>query len=174
MGQLRDVVSIRERPAEAEDRAVPGHWEGDLIRGTGGSAVGTLVERSSRLLMLVQLDKIDAETVSAALRQHVLTLPEHLRRSLTWDQGKGMGPPRAVHHRHLRVSTALSPSELIVSWSSVRSRPGPQTAPAATSCHCGVGEDLHAFLVVIAYAVAGSDSVDGDTARIPGFLRRRG
>ena len=91
MGQLRDIVSIRERPAEAEDRAVPGHWEGDLIRGTGGSAVGTLVERSSRLLMLVQRDKVDAESVSAALRRHVLTLPKHLRRSLTWDQGKEMG-----------------------------------------------------------------------------------
>jgi IS30 family transposase len=97
MGQLRDVVSIRERPAEAVDRAVPGHWEGDLIRGTGGSAIGTLVERSSRLVMLVKLDKVDAETVAAALGQHILTLPQHLRRSLTWDQGKEMG-------RHIQFS----------------------------------------------------------------------
>ncbi|MDP8931077.1 MAG: IS30 family transposase [Actinomycetota bacterium] len=91
MGQLRDIISIRERPAEVEDRAVPGHWEGDLIHGTGGSAVGTLVERSSRLVMLVKVDKVDAETVAAALRTHILTLPEQLRRSLTWDQGKEMG-----------------------------------------------------------------------------------
>jgi IS30 family transposase len=91
MGQLRAVVSIRERPAEAEDRAVPGHGEGDLIRGTGGSAIGTLVERSSRLVLLVKLDRVDAVTVAAALGTHILTLPEHLRRSLTWDQGKEMG-----------------------------------------------------------------------------------
>ena len=90
-GQLRDVVSIRERPAEAEDRAVPGHWEGDLIRGTAGSAIGTLVERSSRMVMLVKLDKVDAETVAVGLRTHIVLLPEHLRRSLTWDQGKEMG-----------------------------------------------------------------------------------
>jgi IS30 family transposase len=97
MGQLRDVVRIRQRPAEAEDRAVPGHWEGDLIRGTASSAVGTLVERSSRLLMLIKVDKVDAETVAAALREHILTLPEQLRRSLTWDQGKEMG-------RHVQFS----------------------------------------------------------------------
>jgi IS30 family transposase len=91
MGQLRDVVSVRQRPAEADDRAVPGRWEGDLMRGTAGSAVGTLVERSSRLLMLIKVDKVDAVTVAAALREHVLTLREQLRRSLTWDQGKEMG-----------------------------------------------------------------------------------
>jgi hypothetical protein len=88
MGQLRDIVSIRQRPAEAEDRAVPGHWEGDLIRGSGASAVGTLVERSSRLVLLLKLEVVDAETVAAALRHHILKLPEQLRRSLMWDQGK--------------------------------------------------------------------------------------
>jgi IS30 family transposase len=103
MGQLRDVISIRERPADAEDRAVPGHWEGDLIRGTGGSAVGTLVERSSRLLMLIKVDKVDAETVAAALRHHILTLPEQLRRSLTWDQGKEMG-----RHVQFTVDTGVA------------------------------------------------------------------
>ncbi len=102
MGQLRDVVSIRERPAEAEDRAVPGHWEGDLIRGTGGSAVGTLVERHSRFLLLIKIDKVDAETVATALRTHILTLPEHLRRSLTWDQGKEMG-----RHAQFTIDTGV-------------------------------------------------------------------
>jgi transposase, IS30 family len=72
---------------------LPDHWEGDLIPGTGASAVGTLVERSSRLVMLVKLDHVDAETVATALRAHILTLPVQLRRSLTWDQGKEMGSP---------------------------------------------------------------------------------
>jgi IS30 family transposase len=107
MGQLRDIVSIRERPAEAEDRAVPGHWEGDLIRGTGGSAVGTLVERRSRFLLLIKIDKVDAETVAAALRSHILTLSEHLRRSLTWDQGKEMGRHTQFNHRHRRPGALL-------------------------------------------------------------------
>jgi IS30 family transposase len=102
MGQLRDVVSIRERPAEAEDRAVPGHWQGDLIRGTHASAVGTLVERSSRLVLLVKLDAVDAETVAAALRVHILRLPEQLRRSLTWDQGKEM-----ARHAQFTIDTGV-------------------------------------------------------------------
>jgi IS30 family transposase len=102
MGQLRDTVSIRERPAEVEDRAVPGHWEGDLIRGTGGSAIGTLVERTSRLVLLVKVDKVDAETVAAALRTSILKLPEHLRRSLTWDQGKEMG-----RHTQFTIDTGV-------------------------------------------------------------------
>jgi IS30 family transposase len=82
------VVSIHERPAEAEDRAVPGHWEGDLIRGTHASAIATLVERSSRLVLLVKVDAVDAGTVAAALRTQILTLPEQLRRSLTWDRAR--------------------------------------------------------------------------------------
>ena len=88
-GQLRDVVLISERPAEAEDRAVPGHWEGDLLLGKRPSAVATLVERASRYLTLVALpDGYKAEQVRPALAAAVARLPEQLRRSLTWDQGK--------------------------------------------------------------------------------------
>jgi len=89
-GQLTNVVHISERPAEAEDRAVPGHWEGDLLLGRGMSGISTLVERSTRFVLLVKLERIDSVTVLAALAQHILTLPEQLRRSLTWDQGKEM------------------------------------------------------------------------------------
>lgn len=89
-GQLVDVVPISERPAEVADRAVPGHWEGDLILGKKMTAIGTLVERSSRFVMLFHLDGIKSNIVVPALRDHVLTLPEQLRKSVTWDQGKEM------------------------------------------------------------------------------------
>jgi IS30 family transposase len=84
------MISISERPAEADDRAVPGHWEGDLILGKGMSAIGTLVERSSRFVLLIHLERIKSEHVVAELTRHVQTLPEQLRRSVTWDQGKEM------------------------------------------------------------------------------------
>jgi IS30 family transposase len=89
-GQLSDIVHISERPAEAEDRAVPGHWEGDLILGKGMSAIGTLVERSTRFLLLFHLERIKSEHVVGELTRHVQTLPDQLRRSVTWDQGKEM------------------------------------------------------------------------------------
>jgi IS30 family transposase len=110
-------VLISERPAEAEDRAVPGHWEGDLILGLGRSAIGTLVERSTRFTMLLHLPPIDggprvkngpalaghgAEAVRDAITEAITTLPLQLRRSLTWDQGAEM-----AQHAQLRIQTGL-------------------------------------------------------------------
>jgi len=91
-GRLRNMVLISDRPAEAADRAVPGHWEGDLIVGKGGrSAIGTLVERSSRYVVLLHLPHgRTAERVRAALTRQLSRLPAELRRTLTWDQGKEM------------------------------------------------------------------------------------
>jgi IS30 family transposase len=115
---VTDEIMISERPAEAQDRAVPGHWEGDLILGTGHSAIGTLVERSSRFTMLLHLPPPNdrqprvkngppvsghgAEQVRDAIADAILTLPEQLRRSLTWDQGAEM-----AQHPQLRIDTGL-------------------------------------------------------------------
>ena len=90
-GQLRDAVHISERPVEAEDRAVPGHWEGDLMLGTGNSAIATLVERCSRFTVLVRLPNgRTSEAVFEALKERIATLPQRLVRSLTWDRGTEM------------------------------------------------------------------------------------
>jgi transposase, IS30 family len=95
-GQLRATLNIRERPAEANDRAVPGHWEGDLLMGKRMHAMATLVERKSRFVMLVALPNGHAaDVVADALATKITELPEQLRRSLTWDQGKEM----AAHAR---------------------------------------------------------------------------
>jgi IS30 family transposase len=85
--RIADAISIRERPAEAHDRAVPGHWEGDLLCGTNSTQVATLVERSSRFLMLVKMNNKKPTEVAEALGRHVQELPSELRRSLTWDRG---------------------------------------------------------------------------------------
>ena len=103
-GQLRDMVLISERPAEVEDRAVPGHWEGDLIIGQlNRSAIGTLVERQTRFVVLVALPGgRSPEHVREALAGQVLTLPEQLRRTLTWDRGKEM-----AQHVRFTVETGV-------------------------------------------------------------------
>lgn len=89
-GQIRDMVMISERPAEIEDRAVPGHWEGDLIMGKRKTSIGTLVERHSRYVMLFHVPDNTAESVRVALTATVKRLPDHLWKSLTWDQGTEM------------------------------------------------------------------------------------
>jgi transposase, IS30 family len=99
-GQIVDAISIRERPAEIEDRAIPGHWEGDLIGGTKNSHIATLVERHSRFVMMVKVPSKDTATGVAALSQHVRRLPASLRRSLTWDRGLEM-----AQHKTFTVAT---------------------------------------------------------------------
>ena len=89
-GRIKDTVSIRERPAEAEDRAVPGHWEGDLLIGSHNSQIATLVERHSRYLLLARVTSKDTETVINALIRQAHKLPRELYKSLTWDRGKEM------------------------------------------------------------------------------------
>ena len=101
-GQIVDAISIQERPAEIEDRAGPGHWEGDLIGGTKNSHIATLVERHSRFTMLIKVPSKDTATVVAALGEHIRKLPAALRRSLTWDRGLEM-----AQHKSFTVDTEV-------------------------------------------------------------------
>ena len=103
-GKIPNMVMISERPPEAEDRAVPGHWEGDLIIGkNGNSAIGTLVERSTRFVMLLHLSDKRAETVRDAMTRKIATLPAELFRSLTWDQGSEMS-----EHARFSIDTGVA------------------------------------------------------------------
>ena len=99
-GQIIDGVSIRERPASADDRAIPGHWEGDLIAGSKNTHIATLVDRHSRFTMLVKVDGKDTDTVVSALSTQVKRLPAELRRSLTWDRGMEL-----AQHKRFTVAT---------------------------------------------------------------------
>ena len=102
LGQIKDAVSIRERPATVEDRAIPGHWEGDLIAGSRNSYIATLVERHSRYVLLAKVPNKDTASVVAALVGQVQHLPRELRRSLTWDRGKEL-----ADHKRLTLATDL-------------------------------------------------------------------
>jgi IS30 family transposase len=99
-GEIVEAVSIRERPAEIEDRAIPGHWEGDLISGTKNSHIVTLVERYSRFTTLIKVPNKETTVVVAALSRHIRKLPASLRRSLTWDRGHEM-----AQHKTFSVAT---------------------------------------------------------------------
>ena len=99
-GQIIDGISIRERPADVEDRAVPGHWEGDLITGSKNTHIATLVERHSRFTMLVKVEGKDTASVVSGLSKQICTLPEQLRQSLTWDRGMEL-----AHHKKFTVAT---------------------------------------------------------------------
>jgi IS30 family transposase len=94
-GQIVDAIPISERPPEAADRAVPGHWEGDLLAGNKTSNIATLVERKSRFVMLIRLPKRDTHSVMKALERRVKKLPEELKKSLTWDRGLEMAQHKA-------------------------------------------------------------------------------
>ena len=101
-GQIKDMVSIKERPASVEDRSVPGHWEGDLLTGPSNSYVATLVERQTRYLMLVKVANKNTQTVISALIRQSRKLPSELKKSLTWDRGKEL-----VDHRKFSLATNI-------------------------------------------------------------------
>jgi len=101
-GQIKDMVSIRERPAAVEDRAVPGHWEGDLLIGANSSQIATLVERHSRYAMLAKVSGRDSETVINALIKQAHKLPKELYKSLTWDRGSEM-----AEHQRFTLATDI-------------------------------------------------------------------
>ena len=101
-GQIKEAISISERPAEADDRAVPGHWEGDLIAGSNTSFIATLVERHSRYVMLVKVPNKETVTVVNALIKHSKKLPAELYKSLTWDRGKEL-----ADHKRFTLKTNI-------------------------------------------------------------------
>ena len=101
-GRISDTISISERPAAVKDRAVPGHWEGDLLCGSSNSQIATLVERSTRYVMLVKVDRKDTQTVVDALIRTARKLPDELYKSLTWDRGKEM-----ADHRRFTLATDI-------------------------------------------------------------------
>ena len=101
-GHIPEMVLISDRPAEIEDRAIPGHWEGDLIMGRGKTAIGTLVERSTRYVMLIALEKPTAENVRVEMTRKIMQLPAQLRKSITWDRGKEM-----AQHRQFTIDSGI-------------------------------------------------------------------
>ena len=101
-GKIKDAISIRERPASVSDRAVPGHWEGDLLSGSNSSFIATLVERHSRYMMLAKLDNKETHTVVSALIKQAKKLPDELYNSLTWDRGHEL-----ADHKRFTLATDI-------------------------------------------------------------------
>lgn len=102
-GEIPDMVSIRDRPPSVEDRAVPGHWEGDLLSGSANSYIVTLVERQTRYVMLAKIPSRDTQTVITALIKHARQLPDELYKSLTWDRGKEL-----TDHKRFTMATDIA------------------------------------------------------------------
>lgn len=102
-GRIVDAVSIHDRPRDVDKRAVPGHWEGDLLSGSNNSHIATLVERKTRFTKLVKLKRKDASTVAQALSKHVRNLPKDFRRTLTWDRG-----PEMAQHKKFSIATDVA------------------------------------------------------------------
>ncbi len=139
-GQIRDAVSIRERPPEAEDRAIPGHWEGDLITGARNSHIATLVERHSRFTMLVQVDGKDTTSVIAGLIREAQRLPAGLRGYLTWDRGTELAA-----HKDFTVATDIQvrPSEPMAAGNQREYQPPAKTVlPKGTDLSTFTQQDL--------------------------------
>jgi IS30 family transposase len=136
-GRIRDTVSISERPATVEDRAVPGHWEGDLLCGSASSQIATLVERQTRYVMLLKIASKDSEVVVNALIRHACKLPQELYKSLTWDRGTEM----AAHKRFTVATDVRSTSathSIPGSGGRTKTRTGccDSISPRAPTCPC--------------------------------------
>lgn len=101
-GQIIDGVSISQRPAEADDRAIPGHWEGDLISGSNNSHIATVVERQTRFTVLVKVNGKDSQSVVSALTKQMIKLPEIMQQTLTWDRGMEL-----ARHKEFTVATDI-------------------------------------------------------------------
>jgi IS30 family transposase len=112
-GKITEAVSISERPPAVEDRALPGHWEGNLLFGSNNSQISTLVERRSRYVMLAKVAKKDTETVVNSLIKHAQKLPHELYQSLTWDCGKEMADHRNISQRESTSPGIPSPSSML-------------------------------------------------------------
>ena len=126
-GQIADAVSISERPASVEDRAVPGHWEGDLLCGSKNSYIVTLVERHSRYVMLAKVPNRETQTVVNALIRQARKLPDELYKSLTWDRGKELADHKRFTHGNRHRRLLLRPAKPLAAW--IERKHQPPAAP---------------------------------------------